>query len=175
MKIQEFLAESDGSGDGCGCGDGYGFKSFDGKAVYMVDGLPTIIDAVRGNIARGRLLRTDLQLTPCYIVKQGSLFAHGNTLHAARDALLDKMFDDMPVEERIAEFMKTHKLKTEYPNSDFFSWHHRLTGSCEMGRNEFAKEHGVDLTASMTTEQFLDLTKNAYGGDIIRRVITMYA
>lgn len=176
----------DGSGDGYGSGSGSGsafgngrgygdgIKSINGQQVYIIDGIPTLIDVCHETYAMGRILYADLTTEKCFIVKQDGKFAHGKTLREARDALLEKLFDDMPEEERIEKFMELHKLYAWYPNRDFFSWHHRLTGSCLQGRTAFAKDHGIDLDGSMTTKEFLELTKDSYGGDIIRRTILRY-
>ena len=160
----------DGDGSGSGCGDGYGLKSINGKKVYMVDDIETTISHIHGNIAKGIIVNNDLTETPCYIVKEGKYFAHGKTLAEANVALQDKLFDEMPAEERIAEFWKCHKKGVKYPTKDFFEWHHKLTGSCLMGRQQFAKDHDVDLDGEMTVEEFIALTKNAFGGDIIKKL-----
>ena len=39
-----------------------------------------------------------------------------------------------------------------------------------MGRQQFAKNHGVDLDGEMTVEDFIALTENAFGGEIIKRL-----
>ena len=159
-----------GDGYGSGYGDGYGLKSINGKKVYMVDDIETTISHIHGNIAKGIIVNNDLTETPCYIVKEGKYFAHGKTLAEANVALQDKLFDEMPAEERIAEFWKCHKKGVKYPTKDFFEWHHKLTGSCLMGRQQFAKDHDVDLDGEMTVEEFIALTKNAFGGDIIKKL-----
>lgn len=159
-------------GDGSGYGNGNGIKSINGESVHLIDDTPTIIKQIHGNIAKGAILQEDLTLTPCYIVKNGDMFAHGETLRKAQEALRDKLFEDMSEEERIDAFLSEIKPKTEYPVMIFFNWHHRLTGSCEMGRTAFAKDHGFDLNKdTITLEGFLELTKNAYGGSVIRKVI----
>ena len=165
-----------GSGSGSGSGYGDGIRRFCGEDVYMIDGIPTMLGIIHGNIARGRILLEDLTTKTCYIVKQGSLFAHGETLRAAMEALRDKLLEDMPEEERIAEFVKAHKWGKQYPSADYYEWHHRLTGSCDMGRSEFAAAHGYKLTADelLTVEEFIDLTEGSYGGDIIRRLREAY-
>ena len=169
-----------GYGDGCGCGSGYddgdGVVSFRGQKVYQIDGVPTLINHVHGNAAKGRILRGDLTTEDCYIVRQGSLFAHGKTLRAAMDALRDKLFEDMPEEERIAEFVRAHEWGKQYPSADYYDWHHRLTGSCDMGRSEFAKRHGYRLTDDelLTVEEFIKLTENSYGGSVIRKLREAY-
>lgn len=164
-----------GYGDGSDYGYGYGRKSINSEAVYIIDDIPTIIRQIHGNIAKGCILNNDLTLTPCYVIKQNNLFAHGETLHKAREALLEKLFEDMPEEERIDEFVKAHKPDVKYSDKDFFDWHHRLTGSCEMGRMAFAKDHGLeDLTGSRTVKEFIELCENSYGGETIKKLKEFY-
>ena len=161
----------DGSGDGSGSGDG--IKRFNGERVYRIDGVNTLIRFVRGNTAHGAIVNNDLTLTPCYIVKQGNLFAHGETLREAMEALREKLFEDMPEDERIDAFLRETDREKTYPTQYFYGWHHRLTGSCDMGRKQFARDHGVDLERGvMTLTEFLELTKDAYGGDVIRKTIS---
>ena len=160
-----------GSGSGSGCGDG--IKSFNGEPVYRIDGVNTLIRSMRGNTAHGAIVNNDLTITPCYIVKQGNVFAHGETLREAMESLRDKLFEDMPEDERIAMFLRETDDGRTYPTQYFYDWHHRLTGSCDMGRKQFARDHGVDLEhGMMTLTEFLELTKDAYGGDVIRKVIS---
>ena len=170
-----------GDGDGSGSGTGYnsgtgygsgdGIKKYDGEDVHMIDGVPTIITAVHGNIAKGFILQGDLTLTPCFIAKVEDCFAHGETARAAVEAARDKAFEDLPQEERITAFLDEIKPNTAYPVMTLYDWHHRLTGSCEAGRKAFAKDHGIDLNADMTREAFFELTKDAYGGSVIREAM----
>ena len=187
--LDEFMSVSCGFGSGSGFG-GYGYghgygsgyghgHNFDianyGKwPVRDIDGVPTVITRVRGNVAKGYILYQDLATTPCFVVKQDDLFAHGKTLREAHKALMDKLFDDMPEEERIAEFVKAHKADALYPNTDFFEWHHRLTGSCEIGRAAFVKNHNIDMSGSMTVKEFIKLTENDYGGSTIKKLKEFY-
>ena len=170
----------EGYGYGSGSGDGYGYgyrlKSINGQPVDYIDGVPTILTRIVGNVAKGFIVRNDLSLAPTYICKQGNMFAHGETLHKARDALLEKLFDDMPTEERIEAFCAEFKPGVKRSAMDFFSWHHRLTGSCEQGRREFAREHDVDIDRDeLTPEEFFALTRYAYGGSIIRQTEEAFA
>ena len=113
-----------------------------------------------------------------YVIVRGDrsgLFAHGDTLREAMAALTDKLFEDMPEEERIKAFIREHPEKSKaYPNRDLFDWHNKLTGSCLAGRNAFVKDMGLSLEGETTVEAFIELTRNAYGGDIIRRLEEAY-
>ena len=90
-------------------------------------------------------------------------------------ALTDKMFEDMPEEDRIAEFIKAHPDKDKaYPNQDLFDWHHRLTGSCLPGREAFIKSKGLTLDGETTVTDFIKLTENAYNGTVIKNLEKAY-
>lgn len=167
----------DGWGDvgGYNAGSGYGIKEFSGAPVRLIDNTPTVIRSIRGNVAHGAILHNDLTTEECYVAKQDNTFAHGRTLREAMNALREKLYEDMPQEERIAAFIAEHPLGEAYPCRDLYDWHHRLTGSCEMGRNAFAKDHGIDVEhGTMTVERFIKLTRNAYGGDVIRALERAY-
>ena len=165
-----------GSGYGSGSGDGSGLKTLNGQSVDYIDGVPTILTRIVGNVAKGFIVRNDLSLAPTYICKQGNMFAHGETLHKARDALLEKLFDDMPTEERIEAFCAEFKPGVKRSAKDFFSWHNRLTGSCEQGRIEFARQHDVDIDSDeLTPEEFFALTRDSYGSSIIRQTEEAFA
>ena len=163
-----------GAGDGFGFGDG-GIKELNGDNVHLIDGIQTIIKSVRGNIAQGFILKNDLTLQPCYIVKEQNYFAHGDTLHNAFTSLREKLYDDSTEEERIEAFVKEFPdYDTPYPNRDLFDYHHVLTGSCRMGREGFCKDKGINLDDSTTVREFVSLTKDSYGSGTIRRLPQAY-
>ena len=163
--------DGDGSGSGYGDGSGYGLKSFNNSPVYYIDGVPTVITDVHGNLAKGFTINGDLTTQPCFIAKGENKFAHGETFAEAQKALQDKIFEDMDTEEKIEMFLREFKPGVKYSAKSFYEWHHKLTGSCEFGRNAFVKNHGIDLENGMyTLEEFIQYTQNDYGGDIIRKV-----
>ena len=162
-----------GSGDGSGYGDGV--KNFNGKKVYIIDDTQTIIENVHANYAKGFVLKSDLSLMPCYIAKVGNFFAHGETLREALDSATEKHNENMPVEERIKLFTNTFKSGVLYPAKEFFKWHHTLTGSCDFGRRNFCSERGIDIEKDeLTILEFISLTKDSYGGDIISMLKEYY-
>lgn len=177
----------DGSGDGSGFIVGYGsedgsgeggdvsvmnVKTFNGHIIDYIDGVPTIITHIHNDIASGFIIGFDMTLIPCYVAKAGNYFAHGKTL---KDAVADaeaKEMGEMPIEERIEKFIEVFgSLDSEHTGKEFYDWHHILTGSCRMGRDKFCKENGIDLTKKYSVKYFLNITKNSYGGDIIKQII----
>jgi hypothetical protein len=161
----------DGSGYGSGSGDGSGLKSFDKQNVYYIDNIPTVIERVHGNLAKGFIVNKDLTTEKCYVAKGNDMFAHGATAKEAADALQAKIIAKMDPDEKIEEFLKSFSPGTKYPAKAFYDWHHILTGSCEFGRNAFVKNHGIDLENGIyTVEEFIELTKNDFGGDIIKQL-----
>lgn len=165
-----------GYGSGSGYGDGFGLKSINGQTIDYIDDIPTILTHIIGNVASGFIVHSDFSLIPTFIYKYGNMFAHGETLHKAREAMLEKLFDDMPTEERIEAFCAKFKPGVKRPAMDFFLWHHRLTGSCEQGRREFAQQHNIDIDSDeMTPEEFFALTRNSYGSSIIQQTEKVFA
>ena len=162
----------DGYGSGDGYGDGYGLLAINGKRVYNIDGVPTIVENVKKNIAKGYILGSDLSLTPCFVVKDNNKFAHGKTLHEAFNALQEKLYDDSSEEERITKFKEYFTdYNKKYPASELFVWHHILTGSCKQGRESFARDHDINIVKDLfTIYEFIKLTENSYGGSIIKKL-----
>ena len=164
---------SDGSG--IGRGSDSGVKDINGNIVYNIDDIPTIITSVRNNIAKGFIVKNDLQLDPCYIVKENNQFAHGYTLKDAFMSLHEKMYDDSTEEERIEAFKKQFpEYDVKYNNRDLFVYHHVLTGSCRMGRESFMSNKGLSLDGKTSVREFVKLTQDAYGGDIIKKLPEAY-
>lgn len=163
----------DGSGDGDGDGSGYGIKEFNGRKVYDIDSVPTLIYAVKGDAAKGAVLCKDLTLKDCWIAKRGNFFAHGDTLHKAVEAVEAKWRENRPLDERIAEFVKTHPDLDEVYH-DLFDWHHILTGSCEFGRRQWCEARGYKPTDGITLRTFFKLTWFDYGSDVIIKVARQY-
>lgn len=180
-----------GNGNAIGCGtlygNGYGKLSsssvlcdgisvFNGRKVYMIDGIPTLIDTVHGNYALGHILDADFTLTPCCIAKVEDSFAHGDTLDKAFHDARAKAFERMPLDERITQF-RQHYPDPDKPirASELYDWHHYITGSCEMGRKKFAENHGINIYKdSFTVRQFITLTSHTYGSSDIMKLAKAY-
>lgn len=168
------------SGHGFSSSPGFGFGNGDvtalnGNIVDYIDNIPTIIIQVHGNFAYGYIVKDDLTLSPCFIAKVGNSFAHGKTLKEAVADAKAKELGEMTVEERIAKFVEAFgPLDSEHTGKEFYDWHHVLTGSCKMGRDEFCKIHNIDLTKMYSVKYFLDITKGSYGGDVIKLIRKAY-
>lgn len=160
---------------GNGSGFSFGITEINGLKVYIIDDSPTIITSVRENVAQGFLLKSDLQTIPCYIVKEKNAFAHGSTLRSAFNCLQEKLYDDSTEEERIEAFKKKFpEYDVKYSNRDLFTYHHVLTGSCKMGRETFVTNRGLSLDGKTSVRGFIELTKDSYGGEIIKKLPTAY-
>lgn len=164
-----------GYGDGCwgdGKSNGRGISEINEYKVYAIDGIPTILVNVHGNLAQGFTLRANVILVPCYVAKVGNFFAHGKTAKEALSQAQEKYDECKPLDERIADTINKYPtLNTVVPHSELYILHHVLTGSCKFGRDEFAQAHNLDPDkGSMTMREFIELTRDAYGGDAIRQL-----
>ena len=165
-----------GNGDGSGSGSGYGYGDGDIKAiganrVYVVDGVQTLIDRIKGNLAKGRILQPDLTTRPCWIARSGDYWAHGETAEDAMSDARAKEAENLPVEDRIEQFLAEFDRETSHPAKALFDAHGTLTGSCRMGREQFCRDRSINLeTATYTVAEFCAMTRDQYGSDVIRAI-----
>ena len=130
---------------------------------------------MHGDFAYGYGGKEDLTLESCFSAKVGNSFAHGKTLKEAVADAEAKELGKMTVEERIAKFVEAFgSLDSEHTGKEFYDWHHILTGSCKMGRDEFCKIHNIDLTKMYSVRYFLDITEETYGGNVIKSIKEEY-
>lgn len=175
----EGSGSGNGSGDssGSGYGDGYGDKliKINGDLVFYIDDTPTIFDHIHENVAKGKIINEDtFKSKECYIVKGNGYFAHGETLEQALADLQEKIFDNMDIDEKINQFRNKFNNKDKYLGTEFFNWHHILTGSCLAGRNNFIASKNYSLTDTYTVKDFIKICENAYGGEIIKQLKKFY-
>lgn len=168
-----------GHDDGTGYGNGVFYQKditvLNGNIVYYIDDIPTIITQVRDNFAKGFIVKKNLELSPCFIVKVGNSFSHGKTIKEAFEDAKSKEIKETPIEERIEKFMKKFgDLESEHTGIEFYKWHNVLTNSCLLGRNVFCEDHNIDLTKKYTVRYFLDITKNSYGSYVIKLLRKAY-
>ena len=185
IRLSDGYGDGSGSGDGSGYGSGYGYgygygsddglSSFKGKKIYYIDGIPTVIDSLKGNIAKCRIINDDLTTTNSYVVKVGNFFAHGESIKIALRDAENKHFSNLNVDLKIEAFKKHFiDFNKKVKAIELFEWHYKLTGSCEQGRLSFCKNKGINLDKDkFTVNEFVELTKGHYGSDIIKKIINI--
>ena len=144
------------------------------KKYIKVDNMFTVIDSCKGNVYRVHSIGSDKVM---YLVTDGNNnWAHGDTLHQAHRDMNAKAMEKRPLKDRIDMFRKQFSdPDKKIPARDLYDWHHTLTGSCEAGRNHFAREHGIDIDKdSFTVREFISLTCKSYGSDAILKLSAAY-
>lgn len=144
------------------------------ESEIYIDGILTHIVQIHNNVAKGYIIAGETKL-PCFIIKEHGTYAHGSTIKEAFKSLHDKLYNLNTEEQRIAEFKnKFPEYTKEYSNTDLFDAHHALTGSCLMGRKVFLLEHNISLDDKMTIKNFIEITKDSYGTDMIKKLLNAY-
>ena len=156
------------SGSGSGYGDG--ISKYNNHYVFIIDNISTIITSIHGNVAKGFILNKNLTLEKTFVAKGNNKFAHGKTLKEAVADLQKKIFDDLDIEEKIEMFNKQFNRVEKYSGEEFYKWHHILTDSCTAGRDNFVRENNLDLKKLYTVDEFIKITKDSYGGNIIKKL-----
>lgn len=98
----------------------------------------------------------------------------GKTLKEALQSLQEKIFEDMDTDEAIEKFKEKFESDKKYKGTEFYTWHHILTGSCKIGRDSFVKNHELDLNKKYTVKEFIEVCENDYGGNIIKQLKEYY-
>lgn len=149
----------------------------EGKDVYYIDGIPCTVNSVHEDWMSVNIIRTDdFTSYKAFVAKVHGVVAHGETLKEAFQDAHDKYMAELEPEERCAMFVKEFSdMNKKYPAQSFFNWHGTVTGSCRIGRRNFADRHGINLdTATLTIKEFINLTINEYGGDTIKLLSKTY-
>jgi len=172
-------APGQGDGDGTGVGEGYpefyGIVSINGHSIYDIDGIPTIIYSIKGDYAKGAILRVDMTLQDCWIARHGTSYSHEIKLRDAVQSALQKDLRNYPLSRRIQEFKSEYPtLNSKIKGSDFYVWHNALTGSCKLGRDNFKETYGLDPEKYYEVNYLLELCESSYRSDVIRRLIRSY-
>ena len=91
-----------------------------------------------------------------YLVKEGELKAHGNTLKQAMEDLTFKKLKDVEVSEIVKEIKETEKVtRLQY---------RAITGACQFGTEQFCKEHSIENLKEIKIEELRKiLTLDNYG------------
>ena len=132
-----------------------------------VDGLKTTITNIQGNFAQG-FVTVDGSNSSCFIAKGSGLFAHGKTIKEAFKALQDKINQQLPLNKRLEVFKsKFPNFQTKVKAQELYEWHFYLTGSCSFGRKLFMKEHNIKGDDMVSVQEFLEMSKDSYGGEVI--------
>ena len=186
LHYDEGYGGGDGYGKSFGNGEGYAFgygkgellgiKEFGRERVWIIDGVPTLIDRVHGNFACGRILNGDFTTTPCYIAKRGNILSHGSTLKEAIMQAESKPISELSFKERLKQFLEEFPtLDSSATCREFCRWHNILTGSCQMGAESYVKDNGLNMEGEYTVRFFLNTaTHIVWGGDKIREVLKTY-
>ena len=153
-----------GYGYGNGYGNGYGYGNYCmPHPYYKVDGIWCKFISIHGNYAHVQI--ADLyHAESCvdgFIAKDNEgNFAHGQTLHEARESLIYK------TSERNSELYKSWKLTDIKTKAELIKAYRVITGACEFGTKQFC--NGRDLPDTATVEQAIKITAGQYGSERFR-------
>jgi hypothetical protein len=128
----------------------------------MVDEVDTLIDSVKGNVARGHIVNSDFSLSKTFIAKVGGSFAHGETIEKAMSDATRKHLEDASTEERVDEFLKQFDGAADYSAEELMEGYRLLSGACEQGCLSFMKNKSIIAADRFTLTQFVDIVLGAY-------------
>ena len=160
--------DGSGSGSGDGYGDGYTLLTVREQKVLYVDGIPCLPVSAHGDTMAVDIIdEQDWTLSRAYVARWQGEVAHGKTVRQAVEAAKNKYFARMDPGEKKRQLLDLFAEKGRLTVKELYAWHGRITGSCEFGRSRFQEEHGLKDDDTLSLEEFVELTRNDYGGDLI--------
>lgn len=142
--------------------------------LSRIKGHLTHIDEMSDTEARGFYLGRTGRKIPFFALKAGNQIGIGCSYAHAADALMFQQMHKIPVDQRISDFVKTHKSHELYTVENLWDWHRKLTFSCYSGGEEFRDSHGLKMDTIMSVQHFILITENYFGGEIIRQLKPHY-
>jgi len=136
------------------------FDRFYKQGYVFADGLLTELISKRGNVYKTMRIGKDEIV---YVIKSGEHYAHGDTIKAAREALLFKTAD------RDVSSYENMPLETVKTPQEWAVIYHIISGACETGCRLFMESR--DLKKSYTLAEILDATKGQYGYERFKEVV----
>lgn len=174
-----------GNGDSHGKGYGHGselfrdfintiidIKTYNGQSVYHLDNKLILFDSIKyGTVGKIRIIdNLSLVAEDSWIYRYGNYYYIHKDLKIAKREAIKAYYHANGIEHAVSDFRKKFNMKDKYKAEDFYEWHAYITQSCEEGREKFTKDNNISFDDYMTVNEFLDLTRNTIGGDIIKLV-----
>ena len=167
-----------GSGYGSGDGDGYGsgdkifIQKYKEKDVYYVDGIPCVFVRVHEEWAEVEIISNDDFTTKkAFLAKFENTLAHGESIKEAMTDAMQKYYSSLDFKAVKKKLLNEFAKKKRLTVKELYSWHGVLTGSCRFGRDEFQRAHNLKDEDTLSLEEFVKLTGDAFGGDKVRSLL----
>jgi hypothetical protein len=131
-----------------------GIYSETGKPAIICDGILSEVISQKGNVYK---VINYGQGKESYIVKDGDIYSHGNTLEQAKDSLIYK------ISNRDTTPYKDWKLSDVKTKEELIKAYRVITGACESGTKYFCEN--TNIPDKCTVEEAIRLTKGQYNSD----------
>ena len=124
------------------------------REYIEVDGIRSAILKKKKNVLKVWCFGSDKE---SYIIKDGDIYSHGDTLEEARESLIYK------ISNRDTSIYNEVQLDDEFDLKDIIKMYRVITGACEAGTRYFVENN--KLPDKLTVRQAIDLTKGQYGNE----------
>ena len=136
------------------------YMEIDGKRVeYIIaDGILSKVVKKKGNVYHVINHDSDKET---FLIKDGEIYSHGDTLKQARESLKYKIADRDTTE------FKKYKLDDELDLTTLIRAYRAITGACEAGTRYFCENN--TLPEKMTVKKAIELTQGQYNQEAFRK------
>jgi hypothetical protein len=135
---------------------------YNGKPHIIKDGILSEVISHKGNVYK---VKNYGETNTSYIVQEGDIYSHGETLKEARDNLIYKIGD------RDTSKFESLTLDSELTKEEAIALYRTVTGACESGTRYFVEQNADKVKDKFTVKEIIALTKGQYGNSQLTEFI----
>ena len=121
------------------------------------DGIISIVINKHKNVYKVQNLGTTKE---SYIVKDGDIYSHGDTIKEAKESLIYK------ISNRDTSKYTTYSLNTKLTKKEAIEMYRVITGACEAGTRYFVENNIIP--EDLTVKKVIDITAGQYGNETLK-------
>ena len=122
------------------------------ECIY-IDGIISIVISKHKNVYKVRNLG---ETQESFIVQDGDVYSHGDTIQEAKDSLIYK------ISNRDTSKFDNYTFGTELTIKEAIEMYRVITGACEGGTRYFVENVLTDKKEKYTVQEVITLTQNQY-------------
>lgn len=132
---------------------------YKGEPHIIADGILSKIIKQKGDVYK---VANHGETKVTYLIKQGDIYSHGDTLQEARESLVYKLSD------RDTSKYDDYTLDTKVTKNEAIQMYMAITGACEGGTRYFVENNADKIKDEFTIAEIVELTQGQYNHEMFK-------
>jgi hypothetical protein len=156
--------------------NGSNIISFNGKKVYMVNGLPMNIIHIHEPWAIGEIIKKDLTTQKCYLGRINNHLVVGNSISEVLEKLRIKIAETNDnITDIATAFVVAHPdYNKQYNWGEMVMWHSLDRTSCASGRQSFSARNNKFSCSTASPKELVEFMKDSKAVYLANKIEEIY-